>query len=97
MKLMGLKNIKVEHHRNGISGEGFHVCTFNYSKLFMLGVLFEEPGCCAVFDINLLSSGVIEFSKNSWRGDNFEPALRTAIQKWTDDYMKEYELVGWEG
>ena len=43
----------------------------------MMGVVFTEPGSCAVFDRDLLTIGNIKFAGgNSWRGDHFEPALR---------------------
>ena len=76
---------EVSYHRNGISGNGFHVVQFKFKEdgvpLNMLAVVFEEPGSVAVFDRQLLSVGITEFIKNSWRGDRFEPALRRAIKR----------------
>ena len=72
-----------EHHRNGISGAPFWVIRFvaKDENRNMVGVLFEEKGFCAVFDIDLLAKGNIKFGQNSWRGDNFEPELRAYIKK----------------
>lgn len=77
---MGLKNIRCDYHRNGVSGEGFWVCLFHWEKRPMMGVLFGEKGQCAVFDVDELARENIQFAKgNSWRGDDFEPELRLAI------------------
>ncbi len=77
---------EVSYHRNGISGNGFHVVQFKFKEdgvsLNMIGIVFEEPGNVAVFDRQLLSVGIAEFIKNSWRGDRFEPALRRAIKRY---------------
>lgn len=88
---MELSKIKVAYHRNGISGIGFHVCTFTMKDgprtHHMVGVLFEEEGACAVFDIDMLKVDNIEFAQgNSWRGDEFEPELRKAIDGCFNSY-----------
>jgi len=79
-------NVKeVAYHRNGISGVPFYVVAFeDLSDKFpeprqMIGVVFDGLGCVAVFDSDLLGVGVIAFGTNSWRGDRYEPQLRTAI------------------
>jgi len=55
----------------------------------MLATVFEKPGHVAVLCLDLLQQGstmpVIAFGLaedggNSWRGDQFEPALREAIK-----------------
>ncbi len=57
----------------------------------MLGVIYDEPGYVAVFDLGKLvdpSVGVAfgdTADGNSWRGDNFEPELRAAIKKHKSD------------
>ena len=82
---MKLKNIRVEHHRNGVGGEGFHVCHFNHPERNhppMVAILFDQPGQCAVLDISLLSQGVIG-DPNKWRGtDDFERDLRAAVSEY---------------
>jgi hypothetical protein len=83
-----ISNIRVDYHRNGISGEGFHVALFD-NKLegeseprHFVGVLFEGGGRCAVFDVDELKAGNIQFAQgNSWRGDYYEGPLREAIAK----------------
>ena len=69
----------IAYHRNGVSGNGFHVVTFEHDALPMIGIVFEEPGHCAVFNQRLLGTGIIAFGENPWRGDEFEDALRHAI------------------
>lgn len=81
MSDLKISNITFDYHRNGISGAPFKVFLFDKEesgdeKRRMLGVVFEEEGHCAVFDVELLSKGEIRFFYNSWRGDNFEGALR---------------------
>jgi hypothetical protein len=81
---MIIKVEKIDYHRNGVGGNGFNVVTFTYKyerlTINMVAVVFEEKGNVAVFDRDLLGKGVIEFGQNSWRGDNFEAALRKAIE-----------------
>jgi hypothetical protein len=82
---MKISNIKIDYHRNGIAGEGFHVATFHMKdgdkRHHMVGVVFEGEGQCAVFDIDMLKEDNIEFARgNSWRGDHFEDELRAAIK-----------------
>lgn len=65
----------VRYHRNGSTGEGFHVCQFLFlqdrrSPLPMRAVVFGDRGRIAV-----LSDDISE----RWCGDDFEPALREAI------------------
>lgn len=80
---------QVERHRNGVAGEGFHVVTFLDPNegtpdrpLAMVGVVFETAGQVAVFDRALLGQGIIEFGRNSWRGDVYEAALREAVRQY---------------
>lgn len=44
-----------------------------------VGIIFDEPYHCAVLDVAKLAEGSIAFGVNSYRGDRFEPALRTAV------------------
>lgn len=46
-----------------------------------LGILFDEPGHCAVICLDLLEKCRVRFGANSWRGDIFEPELRQAIEE----------------
>lgn len=69
------RKFSVRYHRNGISGEGFHLCRFLYLRgsqtVEMQAAVFEAAGQVAVTsdDIN-----------QRWRGDEFEPAIREAIK-----------------
>lgn len=71
---------RVAYHRNGICGNGFHAITFRQlDNTPMMGVVFEEPGNIAVFNRELAGAGNLDFYTNSWRGDEFEQALRQAV------------------
>ena len=81
---MKLKIIDIASHRNGIPGAPFHVVLFadegpNRSR--KVAILFEEQHHCAVLDVAKLVAGDIAFGSNSWRGDNYEPTLRAAINE----------------
>jgi len=81
---MKLKIISIAHHRNGVSGSPFDVVLFddcNPKRSRKVAVLFEEVHACAVLDVPLLAAGDIAFGSNSWRGDDYEPQLRQAIEQ----------------
>jgi hypothetical protein len=86
IRLMKLKIIAIARHRNGIDGVPFHVAIFDEEKSAnpevqgrKVGIVFDEPHHCAVLDIAKLAAGDIAFTSNSWRGDQYEPYLRKAI------------------
>lgn len=71
---------QIAHHRNGISGAPFHVVIFHERDVGrMLGIVFDEDRQVAVLQLDRLTAGDIAFGSNSWRGDEFEPILRSAI------------------
>ena len=81
---MRIKTISIAHHRNGVAGQPFEVILFKERGQGgdrKVGILFPEPGYCAVLDVVLLATGDIDFGSNSWRGDHYEPYLRKAIQQ----------------
>lgn len=61
----------------GVGGIPFDVVLFEFNNRTMLGVVFDsnEP-YTAIFDYDKLKNGVIEFVKNSWRGDVFDEELK---------------------
>lgn len=75
----------IDYHRNGISGEGFHVVLFSFRDeerrvRRMVATVFPGAGRVAVLDRDLTADGNVAFAMgNSWRGDWFEPTLRRAI------------------
>jgi hypothetical protein len=79
---MKLKILDTAHHRNGVAGTGFDVVLFKVlrERGAKVGILFDDPGYCAVLDVTMLAAGDIAFGSNSWRGDDYEPALRRAIE-----------------
>lgn len=86
-----LKIHEIAHHRNGISGEPFHVVLFDDPKEGlegMMAVLFEGEGhstgnecITAVLKVDELAKGNIAFARgNSWRGDRYHDELWEAIK-----------------
>jgi hypothetical protein len=81
---MKLTILDIASHRNGISGVPFRVVLFadeGPEGSRKVAILFEERHHCAVLDVGKLAAGDIAFGNNSWRGDNYEPTLRAAINK----------------
>jgi hypothetical protein len=83
---MQIQQVQVAYHRNGISGEGFHVVCFAWHDptarrvRSMVATVFAEAGQCAVLDIEATTQGNIAFAQgNSWRGDEFEAVVRQHI------------------
>jgi hypothetical protein len=79
------------HHRNGICGAPFHAVVFTDGGNPMLGIVFDQEAHCAVLDITKLANGDIAFGSNSFRGDDYEPALRDAIRQEQPDEVP-YEI-----
>ena len=79
---MKLKILDTAHHRNGVAGSPFDVVLFKVLREHgvKVGILFDAPGSCAILDVTMLAAGDIAFGSNSWRGDEYEPALRRAIE-----------------
>lgn len=82
MRTAEIEILSAEYHRNGISGEPFYAIVFEdkqHGK--MVASLFKESGFCAVYKIDLLAQGNVEFGENSWRGDVYEHKLRPALEE----------------
>src|SRR5262245_35613859 len=80
---------RIEYHRNGIGGEGFHTVLFDYADPVlpgeaprpMIATVFEDDSAgiyTAVLDRNDIAAGEVD---RAWRGDNFDGVLREAIEK----------------
>jgi hypothetical protein len=83
---MKLRIEDIQHHRNGVSGAPFHVVLFrDPDEGRMVGVVFQAEQHVAVFNLDKLAIGNIAFGVNSWRGDHYEPHLRTAIDRWREE------------
>jgi len=74
--------IDIAFHRNGVCGDPFYIIKFTYFEEpdVMIGIVFPTPATVAVFSLDKLSRGVIEFTQNSYRGDVFEFELRDIIK-----------------
>jgi hypothetical protein len=73
-----IKLLKVERHRNGVAGAPFDVAIFKYEGKVLVGVLFEADWHCAILSVEPLQRR--DISNEKWRGDYFEPALRSLIR-----------------
>ena len=51
-----------------------------------MAIVFEQPGHVAVLDLEHAHAGEIRFGFNSFRGDVYEPLLRTAIQRFESNH-----------
>lgn len=97
-------NPKVDYHRNGVSGEGFHTILFDMpvkdtdEKIEMIGFVFTEENegkgytaqCYGVLAVNRLAEGNARFFDNSWRGDHFIVELLDAINAWEKSGRPRY-------
>ncbi len=88
MRVKRIRICAIDRHRNGVGGAPFHVAIFDEDKGAhsedqgrKVAIVFEEQAHCAVLDIAKLAAGDIDFGSNSWRGDEYEPHLRRAIEK----------------
>ena len=87
---MRVKIISASHHRNGVGGAGFYAILFKWAGQTMIASMFDEPGYCAVYCVSMLAAGNAEFGGgNSWRGDEFEAALRPALEEWPAAHESE--------
>jgi len=80
----GMHVTKVARHRNGIGGEPFYVVLFHLvasPECPMIATVFDGPGAVAVLARGQVASGDIDFGVGSYRGDIYEPALRSAIEE----------------
>lgn len=83
MNVPQIQIVSAAYHRNGVCGEGFWAILFDDAEHGrMVASLFEEPGVCAVYKLDLLTDNDIAFGSNSWRGDWFEDVLRPALAEW---------------
>ena len=68
-------------HRNGVGGIPFRVAIVDDGESRKVVILFPERYACAVLDIAKLAAGDIVFGSNSWRGDVYDDAIRTKLDK----------------
>ncbi len=87
------------YHRNGIGGAPFYVAYFTDDRdgdvqgRQMVGIVFPEyEMATAVFDLHLLSEGVIAFGENSYRGDHFDAELRKRAPKVAEEEWEARRL-----
>ena len=69
--------------RNGVCGAPFDVVLFEDQGpdgSRKIAILFEGDSLCAVLDVAKLAASDIAFGSNSWRGDDYESALRQSLR-----------------
>ena len=86
---------KISHHRNGVCGNPFSVGIVKKSlenqkeQTFLIVQFDQSKESTAVFDLDLLKQGIIEFGKNSWRGDQFADEFEILAEIDSDRRYKE--------
>jgi hypothetical protein len=101
----GIEVKSVAYHRNGVSGQPFHVVLFDNIEgrhiEQCVGIVFDGTKRVAVLNVDKLTQGVIAFGRNSYRGDRFSPMLKQAIKEWkksedeeTDRSYRELQAQG---
>lgn len=77
---MNIKIKQIDYHRNGTRANGFHAVLFSWEKQNFLATVFDGEGDCAVICLDMIATSGVSHGSNSWRGDDFEDALRKAIK-----------------
>lgn len=80
-----LQILDLAYHRNGVGGLPFKVALVDDANSgdVKLIIMFEQEGYTAVLSVDKLHEDEdISFGTNSWRGDQYEEALRN--QMWED-------------
>ena len=85
MSLTNLQIVNADYHRNGVGGLPFKVALVDDPNDgdTKLVIMFEAEGHTAVLSLNKLMEEDISFGTNSWRGDQYEFALRPEM--WPDE------------
>jgi len=77
-----LQILDLDFHRNGIAGKPFKVALVDDANVgdVKLVIMFEDEGYTAVLSVDKLHEDEdISFGTNSWRGDEYETALRSEM------------------
>ena len=81
MTLTNLQIVNADYHRNGVAGMPFKVALVDDPNEgdTKLVIMFEAEGHTAVLSLDKLMEEDISFGSNSWRGDQYEEALRERL------------------
>ncbi|WP_447726024.1 hypothetical protein [Sphingomonas koreensis] len=79
-----IRTLEVAYHRNGGEGEPFYAIRFLDRRQLLLAIVFERPGRIVVID-PLKAAETVASGVNSWRGDLYEAALRSAVERFEDE------------
>jgi hypothetical protein len=83
----------IAHHRNGVGGASFDVVLFtDCDGSTRVGIVFDADWHTAVLDVQKLAEGDIAFGSNSWRGDDYDAFLRTAIRERNDALLRSLDV-----
>lgn len=93
--------LAIDHHRNGVAGQGFYVMLFTTPDVpneTMLAISFEcedpelknyHEGEIAILSVDKLAEKNIEFAKgNSFRYEFFEKEIKNAINNYEDNFLE---------
>ena len=83
-----LQIIDLAYHRNGVGGLPFKVALVDDANSgdVKLVIMFEQEGYTAVLSVDKLHEDEdISFGTNSWRGDQYEEALRSEMWEESED------------
>lgn len=89
-----LQILDMDTHRNGVSGMPFKVALVDDPSCgdVKLVIMFEQEGYTAVLSVDKLHEDEdISFGTNSWRGDEYEVALRPEMWNLEDEGEGEDE------
>jgi len=89
-----LQILDLDFHRNGIGGMPFKVALVDDANSgdVKLVIMFQEFGYTAVLSVDKLHEDEdISFASNSWRGDQYEAALRPEM--WSEDVKDDDDLI----
>jgi len=83
-----LEIVDMDTHRNGSGGMPFTVALVDDPEQAdtKLVIMFEAEGHTAVFSLDKLMEEDISFGTNSWRGDQYEQALRPEMWPGPEGY-----------
>ena len=90
----------IVYSRNGVSGESFYTVLFqdlneaesvqNVGYDVFMGTVFDSSKYVAVINLSRLNREPFD-NNNCWRGDVYEPALRSILKEWSEMSWKEQQ------
>ena len=91
-----LQILDLDFHRNGVAGKPFKVALVDDANEgdVKLVIMFEEEGYTAVLSVDKLHEDEdITFASNSWRGDEYEIALRSEMWEESSSSTDDEDVI----